>query len=100
MNLIWLRDRPVLDRVAPRPSPPERDIDEVLAALTTAGEFLARRIEDFGMNGWDRTGVRDGHPVTALHLVREAIHEAVHHLRLAADGLESRGVHQLERDGD
>ena len=101
LNVVWLRDRPVL--VSPTVNtdgPVGPDVDDVLSSLATAGEFLARRIDDYGVDGWDRVGIREGREVSALHLIREAIHEGVHHLRHAADDLEPLGVHDLERDGD
>ncbi len=93
LSAVWLRDQPELEQ-------PEtgtgglvsRDIDEALCALSTAGELLARTIEGFGLTGWDRVGIQQGRRVTALHITRAAIHESVHHLRLAADHLRPLGV--------
>lgn len=69
--------------VTPPSGANEQGVAVVLAALTVSSDQLSGTIATTPPSAWSRTGVRRGSPVTALDLVREAVHECVHHLRLA-----------------
>jgi mRNA-degrading endonuclease toxin of MazEF toxin-antitoxin module len=55
----------------------------VVAAIKVAGDALAGAIEQAPKDGWNRTGHVGADRVTALDVVRFAVHLGVHHLRLA-----------------
>jgi len=53
----------------------------IVAELGRASERLARAVERFESDQWGRTGLRDGQPVTALDVLRDAVHVGSHELR-------------------
>lgn len=59
----------------------EQGAEAILSALQYNAEQLARAAESMGGKDWLRTGQRRGGAVTALDLLREAVHEGTHHLR-------------------
>lgn len=90
--LAAVRDhhRPVLpaaDIEAPHASDDTADPTDVAGDITGAAEMLARTIESISGDDWLRVGTLGGRDVTASHLARDAVHEAAHHLRAAADVL-------------
>lgn len=60
----------------------------VLAGLSVTAEQLAECIETTPATEWHRTGRRGSDDVRAIDLVREAVHEGVHHLQEASRQLE------------
>ena len=60
----------------------------VLAALSLTAEQLAQAVEMTQPTEWLRTGLRGSHTITAIDLVREAVHEAIHHLHEASTQIE------------
>ena len=78
LERIWAHDSPPLastDRnLAGGPS-------AIVAELGRASERLARAIERFESDQWERSGLRDEEPVTALDVARGAIHVGSHELR-------------------
>ena len=72
---------PALDGSAGSPAASE-DADAVLAHLTSATTNLAARAGNVAADDWKRTGRRpDGSEVSALDLLRHAVHIGVHQLR-------------------
>ena len=68
-------DRPPADGISP---------EEALIRLTTATTNVAKEIDGAQGDQWARTGVTpSGERITALDLARHAVHEGIHHLRLA-----------------
>jgi hypothetical protein len=59
----------------------------VLAALTLSADQFAETVLGIDELAWYRNGRRAGTLVSALDLVREAVHEGSHHLRLATETL-------------
>lgn len=96
---VWEHEHPVLDEVgidAGRATAARSKPDDLLAQLSGAAERLARVIDRYDGTEWDRTGLRDGHPVTAWQLAAEAIHEASHHLRACRDELAAVCQHPID----
>jgi hypothetical protein len=56
--------------------------DVVVDRIKAAGEGLADAIDSAPGDGWARTGRGPDGPVSALDVVRTAVHLGVHHLRL------------------
>ncbi len=87
LHQVLIHDHPDVSEPAIMPaSPPPVDDpnDAVLDRLTRAAEGLAVAIDNArsGSDQWNRTGrLRDGSEVSALDLVRTAVHQGVHHLR-------------------
>ncbi|HET9442763.1 MAG TPA: DinB family protein [Acidimicrobiales bacterium] len=82
---VLREDEPVLPgtHVTPPAGANEQGVAVVLAALTVSVDQLARTILVTPAGHWGRTGLRGRVRLTALDLVREAVHEAVHHLAAA-----------------
>jgi hypothetical protein len=59
----------------------DQGVQAILSALQYNAEQLARAAESVSGKDWLRTGQRQHAAVTALDLLREAVHEGVHHLR-------------------
>jgi hypothetical protein len=76
-----LLDRVVID--APRAADNDEDPDVVLAEIGQHAIHFVKLVVDMPPTIWWRTGRRHRRPVTGLELVREAVHEGVHHLRAA-----------------
>ena len=89
LRKILQTDRPVLDDASSAPETHREetlDPSAALRRLEAAADDLADDVDEVPPGDWVRTGVLNGEPVTALDLVRAALHEGVHHLR-AIDGL-------------
>ena len=58
--------------------------EETVGRLTTVAEGLADEVDGAKGDQWARTGVTPGGArLTALDIVRDAVHEGIHHLRAA-----------------
>lgn len=93
-------DDPAISLPALDPLPPVDDEgkglepDSVVSAIRAVAVALANAIEQAPNDGWNRTGRAAGGPVTALEVVRFAVHLGVHHLRLAEQTI-TEVVHDL-----
>ena len=99
LERVWIRQQPLIDETSTqachaRESTPL--LDEALAALASAGETLAGRIQAFDVDDWDRAGTSGEERITALELTHHAIHEGVHHLRVTRDELAPLCKHPLD----
>jgi hypothetical protein len=77
---------PALDVDPPVPGA-DSGPDAVVAAIKAAGDPLAAAIGDAPADAWTRTGQATDGPVTALAVVRLAVHLGVHHLRQAEQAI-------------
>ena len=77
---VQVHDDPSIDVET---GPPRRaPVDEVLLRLDMASDRLASAAERIAGKDWQRSGrLRDGERVTALALVRHAVHVGAHHRR-------------------
>ena len=77
---VQVHDDPSIDVET---GPPRRaPVDEVLRRLDMASDRLASVTERIAGKDWQRSGrLRDGERVTALALVRHAVHVGAHHRR-------------------
>lgn len=84
---VLREDEPVLPEthVTPPAGANEQGVAVVLAALAVSADQLADTVDATPAAGWNRTGRRAGLSVTAGDLVREAVHEATHHLAAAKE---------------
>ena len=91
LQRVLREDDPILPEthVTPPSGANEQGPGVIMAALSHTAEQLAQTIEMTPTAAWDRRGHRAGGSVTALDLVREAVHEGIHHLQEAS--------HQIER---
>jgi hypothetical protein len=82
---VLREDEPVLPEthVTPPSGANEQGMAVVLAALTLSADQFAETVMGISELAWYRRGRRAGHLVSALDLVREAVHEGSHHLHLA-----------------
>lgn len=82
-------DEPVLPatHVTPPSGANEQGMAVVLAALTVSTDQFSQTIELVPPVQWSRQALRSGETITALDLVREAVHIGSHHLRLATTTL-------------
>jgi hypothetical protein len=89
LQRVLREDEPVLPEthVTPPSGANEQGMAVVLAALTVTTDQFSQTIELFPSSAWNRQALRAGRMITALDLVREAVHEGRHHLRLATDTL-------------
>ena len=80
-------DEPVLPEthVTPPSGANEQGMAVVLAALTLSADQFAETVMGISELDWYRRGRRAGQLVSALDLVREAVHEGSHHLHLAVE---------------
>jgi hypothetical protein len=78
-------DEPVLPEthVTPPSGANEQGLAVVLAALTLSSDQFAETVGRVGPSEFSRRARRAGETITALDLVREAVHEGSHHLHLA-----------------
>ena len=85
LQRVLREDEPVLPEthVTPPSGANEQGMAVVLAALTVSTDQFSQTIELTPSAAWARRGHRHGDTVTALDLIREAVHEGSHHLRLA-----------------
>lgn len=89
LQRVLREDEPVLPEthVTPPSGANEQGLAVILAALTVSTDQFSQTIELVPSAAWGRRGRRAGTTVTALDLVREAVHEGSHHLRLATTTL-------------
>ncbi|HEX7167350.1 MAG TPA: DinB family protein [Acidimicrobiales bacterium] len=87
---VLREDDPVLPEthVTPPSGANEQGPGVILAALAHTAEQLAQVVEMTPLTDWYRSGRRAGRTVKAIDLVREAVHEGVHHLKEASAQLE------------
>jgi hypothetical protein len=80
-------DEPVLPEthITPPSGANEQGMAVVLAALTLSADQFAETVMGIDELAWYRRGRRAGQFVSALDLVREAVHEGSHHLQLAVE---------------
>ncbi len=84
LRLVQVHDDPA---VTVEPAPPRtaafEELEEVLADLERACEELAHTVDGVSGHEWERRAhLEDGTQVTALDLVRHAVHMGAHHRRL------------------
>jgi DinB superfamily len=97
---VMYLDDPAVSLPALDPEPPVGtdvvgvDPDSVVATIRAAAVALAGAIEQAPKDGWNRTGHAADEPVSALDVVRFAVHLGVHHLRLA-EQIITEVVHDL-----
>jgi hypothetical protein len=96
---VLREDDPVLPEthVTPPAGANEQGMAVVLAALSVSADQLARTIDNAAPETWARSAHRAHRPVTALDLIREAVHEGTHHLRQATATLEQLRIAQTAR---
>ena len=84
---VLREDEPVLPEthVTPPSGANEQGMAVVLAALTLSADQFAETVTGISELDWYRRGRRAGQLVSALDLVREAVHEGSHHLHLAVE---------------
>ncbi len=89
LQRVLREDEPVLPatHVTPPSGANEQGPAVVLAALTVGTDQFSQTIELVPTAAWSRRGLRSGQLVQALDLIREAVHEGSHHLRLATQTL-------------
>lgn len=83
LRRVNLEDEPAVgvEQEIPPTGVDEQGPEAILSALQYNAEQLARATEAIGGKDWLRIGWRDSQRVTALDLLREAVHEGTHHLR-------------------
>ncbi len=82
IGALLVHDDPqvAVDPGAPRAAP----VDQVVHRLVLGGERLAGSVEHLGAEDWRRSGrLPTGEAVTALDLLRHAVHAGAHHRREA-----------------
>jgi hypothetical protein len=89
LQRVLREDEPVLPEthVTPPSGANEQGPAVILAALTVSTDQFSQTIELCPPSAWTRQALRAGRMITALDLVRDAVHEGTHHLRLATDTL-------------
>ena len=90
LQRVLREDDPILPQthVTPPSGANEQGPGVIMAALAHTAEQLAQTIEMSQPSSWSRTGIRGTDRVSALDLVREAVHEGVHHLQEASNQIE------------
>ena len=85
LQRVLREDEPVLPEthVTPPSGANEQGIAVVMAALTVGIDQFSQTIELVAPAAWGRRARRAGRTVTALDLIREAVHEGSHHLQAA-----------------
>jgi len=85
LQRLLREDEPVLPEthVTPPAGANDQGVAVVLAALSVSADQLAATVEQTLARDLDRWGRRAGERVSALDLMREAVHEGTHHLREA-----------------
>jgi hypothetical protein len=83
LDRVLVSDHPALGALPAETPSPDRQAppEALLADLATAADRLARLAADVRGEDWWRSGVLRDTPVTALELLRAAVHEGAHHLR-------------------
>jgi hypothetical protein len=85
---------------APRAGDNDGDADLVLDVLGQNSIRFVKLVIDMTPEAWSHTGSRNGHDANALEVVREAVHEGVHHLRDARGVLVQLGVTPVRDEVD
>ena len=87
---VLREDEPVLPEthVTPPSGANEQGMAVILAALTLSSDQFAETVLGISELDWYRRGRRSGKLVSALDLVREAVHEGSHHLHLATQTID------------
>ena len=87
---VLREDEPVLPEthVTPPSGANEQGMAVVLAALTLSADQFAETVRGISELDWYRRGRRAGKLVSAIDLVREAVHEGSHHLGLATETID------------
>jgi hypothetical protein len=87
---VLREDEPVLPEthVTPPAGANEQGMAVILAALTLSADQFAETVRGISELRWYRRGRRAGTLVSALDLVREAVHEGSHHLHLATQTID------------
>ena len=90
LQRVLREDDPVLPEthVTPPSGANEQGPGVVLAALSLTADNLAETIEMTPATEWHRTGRRSHELISAIDLVREAMHEGIHHLQEASAQIE------------
>lgn len=90
LGRVLREERPVLPQThdTPPSGANEQGPGVVLAGLALTAEQLAECIEGTAATEWHRSGLRGPDDVRAIDLMREAVHEGVHHLHEASRQLE------------
>ncbi|HVM09067.1 MAG TPA: DinB family protein [Acidimicrobiales bacterium] len=90
LQRVLREDEPVLPdtHITPPSGANEQGPGVVLAALAHTTEQFAQTVEMTPTTEWHRAGRRGADMVTAIDLVREAVHEGVHHLQEASIQIE------------
>jgi hypothetical protein len=85
VRIIEIRDRPDVALPDESQPPPVGSVEEVLAQLHAASDHLVGVLDGVPTSdGWTRAGrLPGGEELTAIWLVRHAVHVGSHHLRLA-----------------
>jgi hypothetical protein len=83
VRAVEIHDRPEVRLPDVSQPPPMGSVEEVLARMHAASDRLVAVLDDVPGNGWGRVGHTPDGDVTALWLVRHAVHMGSHHLRLA-----------------
>lgn len=105
LEQLWIHDRPALDVAVPSSRAGDLEsrtasVDAVLDSLSEQAERFVARAERFNGTDWLRTGTRGQQEVTALAVLRRAVHEGTHRLRETERGLirlHADGTHQSAR---
>ena len=89
LQRILREDEPVLPEthVTPPSGANEQGMAVVLAALTVSADQLATTVALVPSSAWTRTARRAGRTISAIDLVREAVHEGTCHLHMATETL-------------
>lgn len=89
LQRVLREDEPTIPEthVTPPAGANEQGLAVILAALTMTADQMSGTVDRTPATAWARTAQRRQQSVTALDLVREAVHEGRHHLHLAAEGL-------------
>lgn len=89
LQRVLREDSPTIPEthVTPPSGANEQGLAVILAALTMSADQMSGTVESAPAEAWTRQAHRRQRPVTALDLVREAVHEGCHHLHLARQGL-------------
>lgn len=89
LQRVLREDEPVLPEthVTPPSGANEQGMAVVLAALTVSSDQFSQTVALTPASAWSRSARRAGAAITALDLVREAVHEGTHHLQLATETL-------------
>ena len=86
LRRVLVSDRPVVHTSGDLGAEGQGDVDSLRAAADSVADLAAAQ----PASAWARVGLRDGAPVSAADLLREAVHAGVHRLRAAQRALAQR----------